>query len=45
MSYSGTTQGTESGMGIKLFLAWAFVGVPLLWGVYLTCLNAVKLFQ
>ncbi|MGD1067656.1 MAG: oxalate:formate antiporter [Vulcanimicrobiaceae bacterium] len=28
-----------------LILAWAFVGVPLLWGVILTCINAAKLFQ
>jgi hypothetical protein len=26
-------------------LAWALVGVPLLWGVYETLLNAMKLFK
>jgi hypothetical protein len=26
-------------------LAWGFVGVPLLWGVYGTVVNALKLFQ
>jgi MFS family permease len=28
-----------------VFLAWALVGVPLLWGVYETLLNAMKLFN
>jgi hypothetical protein len=31
--------------GIKLALAWSFVGIPLLWGVYQTLTNAVLLFQ
>jgi hypothetical protein len=26
-------------------LAWGFVGIPLLWGIYGTLLNAMKLFQ
>ena len=30
---------------LQLTLAWAFVGIPLLWGVYGTLLNAMKLFQ
>ncbi len=30
---------------MKLVLAWAFVGVPLLWGVWITLNNAIKLFQ
>jgi hypothetical protein len=30
---------------IKLALAWTFVGIPLLWGVYNTLANAVLLFQ
>jgi hypothetical protein len=29
----------------RLLLAWGFVGGPLLWGVYGTVLNALKLFQ
>jgi MFS family permease len=29
----------------SVFLAWALVGVPLLWGVYETLLNAMKLFK
>ena len=31
--------------GLKLVLAWGFVGIPLLWGVYGTLVNAMKLFQ
>jgi MFS family permease len=30
---------------LSVFLAWALVGVPLLWGVYETVLNAMKLFK
>ena len=33
------------GNPVKLMLAWAFVGVPLLWGVIQTIANALKLFQ
>lgn len=29
----------------QLVLAWGFVGIPLLWGVFQTLLNAMKLFQ
>jgi hypothetical protein len=31
--------------GVKLLLAWGFVGIPLAWGVIETVLNAMKLFQ
>jgi len=31
--------------GLRLALAWGFVGIPLAWGVIETCLNALKLFQ
>jgi hypothetical protein len=31
--------------GIKLILAWGFVGIPLVWGVLQTLSNALKLFQ
>jgi hypothetical protein len=34
-----------SGNGLKLVLAWGFVGIPLAWGVIETLLNALKLFQ
>jgi hypothetical protein len=30
---------------IQLILAWAFVGIPLLWGVLQTLRNAMKLFH
>jgi hypothetical protein len=30
---------------LELALAWGFVGIPLLWGVYGTLVNAMKLFQ
>jgi chromosome segregation ATPase len=30
---------------LKLALAWGFVGIPLLWGIYGTRVNAMKLFQ
>ncbi len=33
------------GTGLKLILAWGFVGIPLTWGVIETIINAMKLFQ
>jgi hypothetical protein len=30
---------------IKLALAWTFVGIPLIWGVYNTLAKAALLFQ
>ncbi|HXZ01687.1 MAG TPA: hypothetical protein VEI03_16950 [Stellaceae bacterium] len=33
------------GNGLKLVLAWGFVGIPLAWGVIQTLVNALKLFQ
>lgn len=35
----------SSGNGLKLILAWGFVGIPLAWGVIQTCLNALLLFK
>ncbi len=32
-------------MPLKLAAAWAFVGIPLAWGVIQTLINAMKLFQ
>jgi hypothetical protein len=32
-------------MGLKLALAWGFVGIPLAWGVIETIINAMKLFH
>jgi hypothetical protein len=40
-----SNQQLSSGNGLKLVLAWAFVGIPLTWGVIQTCINALKLFQ
>jgi len=30
---------------LKLVLAWGFVGSPLLWGIYGTLVNTMKLFE
>jgi hypothetical protein len=30
---------------LELLLAWGFVGIPLLWGIYGTLVNAMKLFK
>jgi hypothetical protein len=35
----------DSSMKVKLFLAWGFVGIPLIWGVTQTIANAMKLFH
>ncbi len=37
--------GGSATTSLELWLAWGFVGIPLLWGVYGTLLNAMKLFQ
>lgn len=34
-----------SGGGLSVALAWTVVMIPLLWGVYSTILNVVKLFS
>ena len=39
------TANQDSSMKVKLFLAWGFVGIPLIWGVLQTISNAMKLFQ
>jgi hypothetical protein len=38
-------QSQTSTTSLKLVLAWSFVGIPLLWGVWQTVLNSLKLFQ
>ena len=30
---------------VQVVLAWLLVGIPLVWGVWKTLLNAMKLFQ
>jgi hypothetical protein len=42
---AGDQQARAGGNGIKLVLAWGFVGIPLAWGVVQTLLNAIKAFQ
>jgi hypothetical protein len=32
-------------MNVRLLVMWLVVGLPLLWGVYKTVLNAMVLFQ
>lgn len=42
MQSSASHQGI--GNGLKLVLAWGFVGIPLAWGIIETLTNALKLF-
>ena len=35
---------TATHNGLKLVLAWGFVGIPLIWGVVQTLANAIKAF-
>ena len=42
---ANTSQPAETNNGVKLVLAWGFVGIPLAWGVIQTLFNALKLFQ
>jgi MFS family permease len=41
----GAMSAPTSTSPMLVFLAWALAGVPLLWGVYETLLNAMKLFK
>jgi hypothetical protein len=40
-----THEDASDGTTLKLVLAWSFVGIPLVWGIYKTLANAVLLFQ
>jgi hypothetical protein len=42
---ANTDKPAPTNNGIKLMLAWGFVGIPLAWGVIQTVINALKLFQ
>lgn len=42
---SNTDSELGTGNGVKLVLAWLLVGIPLLWGVVETAINAARLFQ
>lgn len=45
MSYSQGQGGDAPGQWGLVALAWTFVGIPLLWGIYETVQNALKLFS
>ena len=38
-------RGDSATTPLQLALAWSFVGIPLLWGIYGTLVYAMKLFQ
>ena len=38
-------QSPGTGNGFKLALAWGFVGIPLVWGIVQTLVNAIKAFH
>ena len=40
-----TATGAEGGFDIKAILAWAAVGIPLAWGVWITVQKAIVLFE
>jgi hypothetical protein len=42
---SSAKQEPSSSNGLKLVLAWSFVGIPLIWGVLHTLSNAMLLFK
>ena len=35
----------NTGNTLKLVVAWGFVGIPLLWGIWVTLQNAAQLFR
>jgi len=35
----------KGGFGVGALIAWSLVGVPIIWGVYMTGLNAAKIFH
>jgi hypothetical protein len=45
MDMSFDNRGAGATTPLQLALAWGFVGIPLLWGIYGTLVNAMKLFQ
>jgi hypothetical protein len=44
-SANPTDPAPPSGQTVQLMLAWALVGIPLIWGVLQTLSNALKLFE
>ena len=45
MSEAAPQQRVSGANKIKLVLAWAFVSIPLIWGVYNTLDKAAQLFR
>jgi hypothetical protein len=45
MDMSFDNRSSSATTPLQLALAWGFVGIPLLWGIYGTLVNAMKLFQ
>jgi hypothetical protein len=43
--HQSTSTSSGSTDTLKLILAWGFVGIPLLWGVWVTLVNAAQLFR
>lgn len=44
MNAPNTDTAASGNNTLMLILAWAWVGIPLLWGVSVTLINAAKLF-
>lgn len=42
---SGNREKPAAYIGLKLVLAWGFVGIPLVWGVVQTLVNTLKAFH
>ena len=40
-----TGRSPATGNQVKLALAWGFVGIPLVWGIVQTLVNAIKAFH
>ena len=38
-------QQAPGSLALKLVLAWGFVGIPLVWGIVQTLVNALKAFH
>jgi hypothetical protein len=42
---SNTGAEQSAGNGLKLLLAWGFLGIPLLWGLWRTVQSSLPLFH
>jgi hypothetical protein len=45
MTMANEERASARNNALKLALAWGFVGIPLVWGVVQTLVNAIKAFQ